>query len=71
MLESSRVTTDATQRVAYLAQAEQVLLDDAAIIPVFHRVSKRLVKPGVAGVVANPLGHLATQHLRTIPATKK
>jgi oligopeptide transport system substrate-binding protein len=71
LLESSRVTTDATQRVASLAEAEQVLLGDAAVIPVFHRVSKRLVKPGVDGVVANPLGHLATQHLRISPATKK
>jgi oligopeptide transport system substrate-binding protein len=71
LLESSRVTTDATRRAASLAEAEQVLLGDAAVIPVFHRVSKRLVKPEVDGVVANPLGHLATQHLRISPATKK
>jgi oligopeptide transport system substrate-binding protein len=71
LLESSRVTPDATQRSAFLAKAEQVLLGDAVIIPVFHRVSKRLVKPGITGDVANPLGHLATQHLRRSPATKK
>jgi len=71
LLESSRVTTDATQRSAFLAKAEQVLLGDAVVIPVFHRVSKRLVKPGITGDVANPLGHLATQHLRMSPATKK
>jgi ABC-type oligopeptide transport system substrate-binding subunit len=62
---------DAAQRSALLAEAEQVLLGDAVVVPVFHRVSKRLVKPSVAGVVANPLGHLATQHLRMSPATKK
>jgi oligopeptide transport system substrate-binding protein len=71
LLESSHATVDAAQRSALLAEAEQVLLGDAVVVPVFHRVSKRLVKPGVAGVVANPLGHLATQHLRMSPATKK
>jgi oligopeptide transport system substrate-binding protein len=71
LLESSRAMMDATQRGAHLAQAEQVLLDDAVVIPVFHRVSKRLVKPYVDGVVANPLGHLATQYLRTNLAPKK
>jgi oligopeptide transport system substrate-binding protein len=63
LLESSGVTTDATQRSAILAEAEQVLLQDAVVIPVFHRVSKRLVKPYIAGVVANPLGHLPTRYL--------
>ena len=44
--------------------AEQLLLADSPVIPVFHRVSKLLAKPDIEGVAVNPLGHLATRHLR-------
>jgi oligopeptide transport system substrate-binding protein len=63
LLESSRTATDAAQRSAFLAQAEALLLGDAVVIPVFHRVSKRLVKPYITGVVANPLGQLPSRYL--------
>ncbi len=53
-----------------LAAAEQILLQDAVVIPVFHRVSKRLVKPGIEGIAANPLGHLPSRYLR-LRACKK
>lgn len=52
------------RRATLLAQAEGVLLADAVVIPVFHRVAKRLVKPYVDGVTPNPLGHLQSRYLR-------
>ena len=70
LLSKSGVAADADQRAATLASAERILLQDAVVIPVFHRVSKRLVKPGIDGIVANPLGHLPSRYLR-LRETKK
>ncbi len=64
LLEESRVAADAAQRSRQLAAAEAQLLADAPVIPVFFRVSKRLVKPHVEGYRANPLGHVASRDLR-------
>ena len=64
LLQESRVAADAAQRSRQLAAAESQLLADAPVIPVFFRVSKRLVKPHVEGYRANPLGHVASRDLR-------
>jgi len=64
LLAASRKETDSAQRMALLASAESRLLADVPVIPLFFRVSKRLVKPYVQGVSANPLGHVASRHLR-------
>ncbi len=63
----SRLEADAGRRMALLRLAEQQLLEDVPVIPVFFRVSKRLVKPYVAGYAANPLGHIASRNLRIEP----
>ena len=57
----SAATTD--ERMHDLALAEQQLLDDVAVIPIFFRVSKRLVKPYVTGIEASPLGQLPSRDL--------
>ena len=64
LMSKADVAADAVQRAAFLASAERILLQDAVVIPIFHRVSKRLVKPGIEGIVANPLGHLPSRYLR-------
>lgn len=64
LMSRSGVAADADQRAATLASAERVLLQDVVVIPIFHRVSKRLVKPGIEGIAANPLGHLPSRYLR-------
>lgn len=64
LLAASREGTDTATRMAQLARAESQLLADVPVIPIFFRVSKRLVKPYVQGVAANPLGHVASRHLR-------
>ena len=66
LLAASRTETDAARRMTQLASAEAQLLADAPVIPLFFRVSKRLVKPYVQGVAANPLGHVASRHLRLL-----
>ena len=64
LLAQSRGATDTAGRLALLARAEAQLLDDAPVIPIFFRVSKRLVKPYVQGASVNPLGHIASRDLR-------
>ena len=64
LLAKSRAETDNAKRMALLARAEQQLLSDVPVIPVFFRASKRLVKPYVEGYQANPLGHVASRDLR-------
>jgi ABC-type oligopeptide transport system substrate-binding subunit len=64
LLERSRTAPTPGERMTLIASAEAQLLDDVAVIPIFFRVSKRLVSPGVVGVQANPLGQLASRDLR-------
>lgn len=64
LLARSRAAADEATRMQLLVQAESVLLEDVPVIPLFHRTAKRLVKPGVTGDFANPLGHLPSRDLR-------
>ncbi len=64
LLATSRKETDPVRRMTMLAGAEAQLLADVPVIPLFFRVSKRLVKPYVHGMSTNPLGHVASRHLR-------
>jgi oligopeptide transport system substrate-binding protein len=63
LLGRSRLTGDAAARGRLLSEAERVVLEDVPVIPIFHRVAKRLVKPRVTGYAANPLGHLPSRDL--------
>jgi oligopeptide transport system substrate-binding protein len=67
MLRQSRVAADPSRRTVLLQDAEAQLLADVPVIPVFYRVSKRLVKPYVQGYTANPLGHVASRDLSIAP----
>ena len=64
LLAKSRTETDSAKRMELLARAEQQLLSDVPVIPIFFRASKRLVKPYVEGYQANPLEHVASRDLR-------
>jgi oligopeptide transport system substrate-binding protein len=70
-LAASRGAAGAAERAAWLSRAESTLLDDAVVIPLFFRVSKRLIKPYVRGVRDNPLGMLASRDLRIEPPREK
>jgi oligopeptide transport system substrate-binding protein len=71
LLAKAGLVADAGQRATLLADAERILLQDAVVIPIFQRVSKRLVKPGIDGIAANPLGHLPSRHLRLRKAAEE
>ncbi len=56
LLDAARLEPDPTRRIALYQEAEQLLIDDVAFIPLAHSVSDTLVSPRVGGYVAVPIG---------------
>ncbi len=55
LLEGARVEQDVTRRIAMYQQAEQMIVDDAAVLFTTHSLSYQLVKPYVKGYVFTPI----------------
>jgi len=49
LLAKADQESDGAQRSAYLAKAEQVMLDDAPVAPLYFTVSRNLVSPTITG----------------------
>ncbi len=58
---------DAVRRRALLEQAEQTLLEDLPVLPLYFYVSKHLVKPHVTGWQPNIMDHHYSRHFRIEP----
>ncbi len=56
LLERARFEIDPKTRIALYQQVEQMILDDAPWVVVFHYTTHVLVKPNVRGVKLMPLG---------------
>jgi peptide/nickel transport system substrate-binding protein/oligopeptide transport system substrate-binding protein len=56
LLASARSAGDLQRRVDLYRRAEQLILDDAPVVPVFHRAYERLFQPYVRSVEVNGLG---------------
>ena len=56
LVERARVEGDHEARLALYREAEQLLMDDAGIIPLFHLQDHVLVRPHVEGFRVLPLG---------------
>lgn len=63
LLEQARVEQDWPTRQAYYWQAEQLLVNDAAAIPLVHDVQYLLVKPYVGGLQVSPLGYIVLNNI--------
>jgi ABC-type oligopeptide transport system substrate-binding subunit len=63
LLEDARVERDEARRADLYAQAERQILDQAAAIPLFHEVSRALVRPYVRGLAWTPLGVLSYRNV--------
>jgi oligopeptide transport system substrate-binding protein len=50
------------RRLALLAEAEQLLLEEQPIIPLYFDVRRRLVKPEVRGWEPNPMDLHPSRH---------
>lgn len=53
LLDKADQEADLTRRGQDLAQAEHIAMEDAAIVPIYFYVAKRLVSPRLTGWVAN------------------
>lgn len=56
LLEQAAQEQDETERWKLYQQAEQRILEDAPVIPVYHDVDHLLIKPYVKGLVLTPMG---------------
>lgn len=56
LLEQAAQEQDNTERWELYQKAEQLILDDAPIIPVYHDVDHLLIKPYVKGLELTPMG---------------
>jgi oligopeptide transport system substrate-binding protein len=63
LVEEITVNQDAAVRSKQIAQAEQTLLDEQIIIPIYYYVSRHLVKPAIRGYQANPMDHHYSRYL--------
>ncbi|MDX2177028.1 MAG: peptide ABC transporter substrate-binding protein [Candidatus Sumerlaeia bacterium] len=50
--------TDPEKRYQLLIEAERILMDDAAVAPIYHYVSPRLIQADVKGIVQAGVGNL-------------
>ncbi len=63
MVDQSSFILDMDQRASMLRQAEQLMLDDVPISPMWHQVNKNLVNPKVTGWVDNVVDIHRTRYL--------
>ncbi len=63
LLDAAAATADPTRRRELLETSERLMLTDYPVIPLYFLVSKRMIKPYVQGVIANPLNHIRSQAL--------
>lgn len=63
LVDAAAHEADVMQRRELLEQAEQVLLADQPLLPIYFYVNKRLVKPYVQGYQGNVMDHIYTKYL--------
>jgi oligopeptide transport system substrate-binding protein len=63
LLDAAAGNADPSRRRELLERSERLMLTDYPLVPLYYFVSKRLIKPYVQGVVANPMNHIRSQAL--------
>jgi peptide/nickel transport system substrate-binding protein/oligopeptide transport system substrate-binding protein len=58
LLEQAAAERDSARRTDLYQQANQLLIDDAVVLPLYYDVAYTLVRPGVQNLVVTPLGIL-------------
>lgn len=53
LFDKANATPDATQRNDLYRQMDQIIIDDAVIMPLYYTVNRRLLQPGVRNFPAN------------------
>lgn len=62
-LQKARAEAQADKRLQYLREAEQVLLNDYPIIPIYFYQARRLVKPYLGGAQITPMNRTYSKDL--------
>ena len=65
LLEIAR-STEGPERIAAFSQANQLLVDDAALIPLYHPVGYTLVREGIPDVDVTPMGILGLETIEAV-----
>ncbi|KLN59331.1 peptide transporter [Kiloniella spongiae] len=63
LLKQAGLEQDATKRKELLMQAEAIFLEANAVAPIYHYVTKRMVKPYVKGWQSNVMDHIRSQYI--------
>jgi oligopeptide transport system substrate-binding protein len=63
LIDAARIEPNPAERIQLLQKAEEVLLNDYPIIPVYFYTARRLVKPYLGGAEITPLNHTYSKHL--------
>lgn len=58
LIASAKRETDQQKRIQYLHDAENVIMGDMPVLPVFFYTNLLLIKPHVKGIVKSPLGFM-------------
>ena len=61
LLDDAAVEPDAQRRVDLYLEVQQLIVDDAVLVPLYHDVSYTLVKPRVEGLTITPIGILSLE----------
>ena len=69
LLDQSDLATDTQKRNALLAEAEQLIMDEMPIIPLFSQTYKYLQNPRLKGVYLTPVGNLELKNAYLEPIT--
>lgn len=67
---AARLIGDKTKRFEMLAQAEQIMLDDAPVMPIFYDENFRLEQKGVRNLPENPMNYMDMATTYIVPAEK-
>lgn len=67
LLDEAAVEPDVARRHALYQQAEQQILADAPLIPLYHDIDHLLVKPYVRGLTLTPMGILDLSTVELVP----
>ncbi|WP_299373146.1 peptide ABC transporter substrate-binding protein [uncultured Kiloniella sp.] len=63
LLKQAGLEQDATKRKELLMKAEAIFLEANAVAPIYHYVTKRMVKPYVKGWQSNVMDHIRSQYI--------
>ena len=58
LIKSAKEETDIAKKYEYLRKAEDILMDEMPIIPIYYYTQIKAVSPRVKDVVVSPLGQV-------------